>query len=148
LWKSLYRAHGLQTPTFAGLDEFVFQTFTDMYAKLEATRSLVAPSRFYELRYEDLVRDPLGQMRLLYDHLRLDGFESVQPRMEAYLAQVAGYQTNRYDLSPERREEITRRWNAVIHRYGYAPKPAPLPRVRSIQVDARSSELQPHATAR
>ena len=27
LWKSLYRNHGLQTPTFAGLEEHVFETF-------------------------------------------------------------------------------------------------------------------------
>ena len=26
LWKSLYRNHGLQTPTFAGLEEYVFET--------------------------------------------------------------------------------------------------------------------------
>src|SRR5437016_1824027 len=71
LSKSLYRTHRMQVPTFAGLDEYVFLTFTHMYTKLEQTRSLVHPSRFYELRYEDLVRDPLGEMQALYDHLKL-----------------------------------------------------------------------------
>jgi hypothetical protein len=166
LWKSLYRVHGLQTPTFAGLEEYVYQTFTDMYAKLEQTRSLIAPSRFYELRYEELVRDPVGQMRLLYDHLSLGGFEEVVPRLERYLAEVAGYQTNRYDLPADVRAEITRRWGAVITRYDYAPKPvksapepktpcsssaAPatsLPRVRPPHFESRPVELQPHSTAR
>src|SRR5205823_9933437 len=77
LWKSLYRTHALQRPTFAGLEEYVFTTFNHLYESLERDRRLVRPSRFYELRYEDLVRDPLGQMRALYDQLELGGFDRV-----------------------------------------------------------------------
>ena len=41
------------------------------------------------------------------------------PRLQAYLAQIAGYERNLYELPPEKRAEITRRWGPVIHRYGY-----------------------------
>jgi hypothetical protein len=119
LWKTLYETHGLQQPTFAGLEEYVYRTFTHLYAKLEEGKALVDPARFYELRYEELVRDPVGQMRALYEHLQLGGFEAVLPRLQEYLAGVAGYQTNRYEMSPELRAEITRRWGEVIRRYGY-----------------------------
>ena len=125
LWKSLYRTHGLQPPTFAGLEELVYETFVRMYDRLEETRSLVDPAHFYELRYEDLVRDPIEQMRALYEHLNLGGFEHLLPRLQQYLASVAGYETNRYQLTPEQRAEITRRWGAVIHRYGYTEELAP-----------------------
>jgi hypothetical protein len=120
LWKSLYQTHGLQKPTFAGLEEHVFATFEHLYKKLEEGRQLVAPSHFCELRYEDLVRDPVGEMRKLYEHLGLGGFDEVRPRLEAYLAKNRDYRTNRYDLAPELRAEITRRWGDVIRRYGYA----------------------------
>jgi hypothetical protein len=119
LWKSLYRTHGLQKPTFAGLEEHVFATFTHMYEKLEEGRKLVEPSRFYELRYEELVRDPLGEMRNLYDHLGLGEFEAVRPRLEDYLVKNREYRTNKYDLPPNLRAEIARRWGDVIRRYGY-----------------------------
>jgi hypothetical protein len=119
LWKTMYQTHGLQRPTFAGLDEQVFTTFLRMYDRLEEGRRLIAPSHFYQLRYEDLVHDPIGEMRKLYEHLGLGGFEELQPHLESYLASVAGYETNRYDLSPELRAEISRRWAKVIERYGY-----------------------------
>src|SRR5690242_3679963 len=64
LWKSLYLAHGLQRPTYTGLEDYVFDTFTHLYARLEQSKHLLAPHRFHELRYEDLLADPLGQMRL------------------------------------------------------------------------------------
>src|SRR5207249_10174360 len=100
LWKSLYRSHGLQRPNFAGLEEYVYSTFNRLYERLEEGKKLVAPARFFELRYEDLIRDPVGQMRTLYDHLDLGGFDDYLPRLESYLAGTTVYETNRYTLPP------------------------------------------------
>jgi hypothetical protein len=126
LWKSLYRSHGLQRPTFRGLDEHVFETFSHMYRKIDEGKALLAPGRLYELRYEDLIRDPVGQMKALYEHLDLGSFEILRPHLIAYLATIAGYETNRYQLSPETRAEITRRWGDVIRQYGYDKEQASL----------------------
>jgi hypothetical protein len=124
LWKTLYRTHGLQKPGFSGLEDQVFETGLRMYDRLEQTRGLVAPSRFYELRYEELVRNPVGQMRALYEHLGLGEFERVLPRLQQYLASVAGYETNRYQLTAVQRAEVTRRWGRIIERYGYGDRQA------------------------
>jgi hypothetical protein len=120
LWKSLYLSQGFQKPTYAGLEEHVFSTFLRLYEKLDEGRKRVAPNRFHEMKYEDLIRDPEGEMRRLYERLELGGFEEFLPRMRRYLADNAGYQTNRYrPLPPELHKEITRRWGEVLHRYGY-----------------------------
>jgi hypothetical protein len=124
LWKTLYELHGLQRPHFRGLEEHVFNTFTHLYDRLEQGKPLIGPGRFHELRYEDLIADPIGEMRQLYDGLELDGFDEALPRLEQYLRDNAGYRTNRYpQLAPELRAEITRRWGAVIRRYGYDREP-------------------------
>jgi hypothetical protein len=125
LWKSLYKKHGLQKPTFAGLEEQVLTTFNRLYARLEEGRRLVPPGQFHELRYEELIRDPVGQMRLLYERLALGGFEEYRPRLERYLESIAGYETNRYELTPEQRAAVTGRWGDVIRRYGYGGDPEP-----------------------
>lgn len=119
LWKALYRTHGLQTPTFAGLEEYVFATGLHMYNKLEETRTLVPPGRFYELRYEDLVADPAGEMRKLYEHLQLGDFDKVLPHLQQHLAGLTDYKTNRYNITPELAAKITHRWGSIIDRYGY-----------------------------
>ncbi len=119
LWKTLYRAHGLQQPTFAGLEEQVLTTFTRMYQRLEEGKKLLDPRQFYELHYEDLIQDPVGQMRRLYDHFQLGGYDQVRPRLEKYLESIKGYETNKYELTPKQRDEISQRWGEVIDRYGY-----------------------------
>lgn len=119
LWRSLYKTHGLQTPTCDGLEEQVLQTFTHLYERLEEGKKVLGPERFYELRYEDLIKDPVGEMKKIYDHFHLGGFEAFLPRLQAYLATIKGYETNRYELPESQRSTIATRWSAVIHRYGY-----------------------------
>src|SRR5206468_2792426 len=45
LWKSLYSTHGLQRPTFRGLEEHVFATFSYLYERIEEGRKVVPPGR-------------------------------------------------------------------------------------------------------
>jgi hypothetical protein len=58
-------------------------------------------------------------MQALYERLELGGFEQLRPRLEDYVARTAGYETNRYELTPELRAEIAQRWGHVIRKYGY-----------------------------
>jgi hypothetical protein len=120
LWKRLYRDQGLQVPAYEGLDEHVFTTFTRMYEAFERDRDLLGPGQFCEIRYEDLIADPVEQMRLIYDRLALGDFEAALPAIRQYLVGQSDYQTNRYQITPEIRTEITRRWGKFLKEYGYA----------------------------
>ncbi len=119
LWRRLFETHGLQKPTGAGLEEFVLATYLRMHARLEEGKRLLEPHQFFELRYEDLTQRPAAVMRQLYDHLRLGGFDAYLPRLEAYLASVKNYETNRYQLTPAERAAVTQRWGPIIRAYGY-----------------------------
>jgi hypothetical protein len=119
-WTRFYRDQGAQVPKFEGLEEHVLATFERMYEAFEASRGRIDPSRFCEIRYEDLVKDPVGQMRAVYETLGLTGFQDVLPAFEQYAARAAGYKTNRYQLAANVRDEITRRWGSFIRKYGYA----------------------------
>jgi len=119
LWRRLYADHGLQRPKGEGLEDYVFDTLSRMYETFEAQRGLIPPSRLAEVRYEDLVADPIAQMRRIYAELDLGGFDDVLPVLEKHVAAAADYKTNRYALPDETRDEITRRWGHVIQRYGY-----------------------------
>jgi hypothetical protein len=124
LWKTLYQYQSVQRPKFAGLEEYVFTCFERMYKAFEAQRHLVDPSRIYEVRYEDLVRDQIGEMGKLYEHLELGEFERVLPNLERYVAGVKDYKTNKYEIAPELRSQIDQRWGRFMRRYGYCQEPA------------------------
>lgn len=118
-WQSVYRTHGLQRPRFDGLEEFVFENFLRMHRAYGRQKGLIPSGNLCEVRYEDLVRDPIGNMQRIYEQLNLGDFARAKPKVEAFLATQKGYATNRYTLSPETRAEIERRWAGFIREYGY-----------------------------
>ncbi|GAB7146184.1 sulfotransferase [Mycobacterium riyadhense] len=126
LLKTFTRAHSLQRPTFEGLEESVLATYVDMYRKLDEGQKLVDPSRFFEMRYEDLIADPEGQLRRLYEHLGLGGFEQFAPRLRQYFAEHEDYKTNTYELTAQERATVDEQWGEVMERYGYAVRPQPM----------------------
>lgn len=119
LWTSFSKRHCFHTPTGAGVEEKVLREFRVIYDRLEEARPLFKPGRFHEVRYEELVKDPVGELRKVYGALELDGFDAAQPRIEQYLRQTDGYETNKYAITPEQRATIDREWGDVIRRYGY-----------------------------
>jgi omega-hydroxy-beta-dihydromenaquinone-9 sulfotransferase len=123
LWKSLYREFALQRPTFAGLEERVLENFVRLYEKIDEGKTLVDFDRFYELHYEDLVSDPIGQIGALYDHLGLGEFEKLLPKLQKYLGETKGYETNRYRLADDDLAKINAKWGEVIRAYGYQSRP-------------------------
>ena len=101
LWKRLYRDEGWRFSKYGGLDEHVLKTLTRMYDAFERDRELLGQNQFCQVRYEDLVADPVREMRSVYGQLGLGDFEPVRPAIEAYFSGQKNYQTNRYQLTPE-----------------------------------------------
>ena len=124
LWTSLNEIQGLQVSRTDRLEEYVLDNFERMYERFEADRGLIDPSRFYEVRYEDLVRDPIEQMRRIYRQIGLGDIEPALPKMQAYCNAAQGYRTNRYQLPPEVHDKVTERWGDFIRRYGYSTERA------------------------
>jgi hypothetical protein len=120
LWRSLYQVQGLQVDRGHDITEYVLSTFERMYASFESDRPLFTATQYYEVRYEDLVADPLGQLRAMYQRLKLGDFEQVRPRLEAFLDAKKDYQTNRFEPPEDVRAMVMERWGDFARRYGYA----------------------------
>jgi hypothetical protein len=120
LWQSLDLVQGLQIPRHDRLDQYVHGAFERMYASFERGRSELAENRICDVRYEDLVRDPVGELARIYRSLDLGDFEYVRKKIEQYVGGQKEYRTNRHELEPATAAEIRRRWGDYMRRYGYA----------------------------
>jgi len=119
LWQSLDDVQALQRPHNRNLDEFVFSALERMYNGYERQRQLLDDKHLYELRYEELVRDPVGEVARIYEALDLGDFEPVREKLAEYVRGQKDYAVNRHELEPEIKEEIRRRWAGYFERYGY-----------------------------
>ncbi len=107
LLKALKPVFGLQLGPIAIDEAAVLQTYATMYEAYFADRDLIPPGQLVEIAYEDLERDPIGQLRSVYDGLALGDFDAVRPSLESYLSSISGYQKNRHrSLDPSTRARI------------------------------------------
>src|SRR5262249_45210922 len=80
LWPALVGPQAFQFPKFDDLDEYIFSCFERMYRGFNKQRETIASDHLCEVRYEDLVRDTVGEMRRIYEQLNLGDFESMRPK--------------------------------------------------------------------
>jgi hypothetical protein len=115
------RTMGLQPIDDRHVTDLVIKRFTNMYESFFEERSLIPDGRFHEVSFEDLEKDPVGQLRRLYDQLGLSGFDAVRPVLERYLDSQTHYRKNAYsDLPPSLRHEVGRAWRRNFEEWGYA----------------------------
>jgi hypothetical protein len=118
-WQVLDEAQGLQVPHHRQLKTYVLSAFKRMYAAFDQQRPSLRSDQIFDLRYEDLVREPIQTLRAAYEQLQLGDFSVVQPHLEERVRDARRYQTNRYDLDAQSRDEILHHWRSYAERYGY-----------------------------
>jgi hypothetical protein len=119
LWRSMYEAYGYQRPTLNGLEEFVLATFARMHERLEATRSLLPAGSLVDVRYEDLLAEPVETVRSIYAALGLGDFTAVEPHVIQYFAERRSFERNRHAVEEPWPGEVRRRWRPYFERFGY-----------------------------
>ena len=119
LWRVLDHAQGLQRPHFRQLQAYVLEAFCRMYEAFERDRQQLPAERIHDLHYEDLVRDPLTELQRAYQQLQLGDFAQVRDRVAEFTSSKQAYQTNRYELDADRRQQVLREWGFYADRYGY-----------------------------
>jgi hypothetical protein len=120
LWRVLIETNGLQVPRDTDYKEFVLSTLERMYAAYNRQRETLAPGQLVEIRYEDLVQDPVGVLRGAYERLDLGDFSTVEPALRAATRSSSSYRTNEYQLDESIRAEIMSRWAGYAARFGYS----------------------------
>jgi hypothetical protein len=121
LWKSLSEVQGFQVPRDAAgwMENSVLDNFVRMYECFEQDRELIPPGRLIDIRYEDLVANPVAEMRQVYQSLNLGDFADVEPALMQHTMKTRHYKTNRYQLPADVADRVRGRWAPYFQRYGY-----------------------------
>lgn len=121
LWMSMAKRHGFQKPLQdKALEEKVFREFRTIHDSYEAAKGMIPAGNIVEVRYEEFVKDLVGNTRKVYEALDLGDFGGALPKLEAYAAKSKNYETNKYQLTDDQRAKIAARWGDIIAKQGYA----------------------------
>ena len=77
------------------------------------------PNAVVDLRYEDLIADPVGEVEQLYRRLDLGDFEPLREKLTAFVGKQKDYKTNKHEMDEELKAKIRERWAGYFERYRY-----------------------------
>ncbi len=120
LWKSLEQVQALhESPSDEEMKDYVTECLTRMYRDFDAAREDVGSRNVVDLRYEDLVANPMTSMSRLYEELELGDFGQIAPQLEKRLSNHDRYRPNEHRIDEQLEREILKRWPDYAARYGY-----------------------------
>jgi hypothetical protein len=99
---------------------WVLLFYAQLMRKLLADKSLIPAGNLVEVKYEDLDKEPLAQLRKVYETLGLPGFAEAEPAFRAYLDSISGYQKLAHKtLDDDAITKINRNWQFAFDALGY-----------------------------
>lgn len=115
------RTMGLQRLDGFDMNAQIIRMYKSMYEAFFEQCELIPAGRFCEISFEDLERDPRGQVKEIYERLSLPGFDAMRSSLHGYVDSVASYRKNEYPGLPSPlRDEIARAWQLTFDRWGYS----------------------------
>jgi hypothetical protein len=127
VFQSTKHTHEKVRPTFAlqrwpreDLEEGIIRRYQAMYEAFFEERGLIPNGRFHEMAFEALEKNPLGEMRRVYEVLGLPGFDALHTPMQRYLDSLANYRKNEFpELAFPLRRRIAHAWKRSFEEWGY-----------------------------
>jgi hypothetical protein len=118
LWLKLSQTHGLQIPKGGPkLEEKVLRDFEQMYDAFCEDVEEIPEGNLCEITYDELVAKPVETLERIYQELGIDGFDEHKNKFENFAATQKSYRKNKFELTPEIKDVIKKRWKKYFDRY-------------------------------
>lgn len=121
LWKLLDSLQGFQLPRYddTWLKNYIFECKDLMYSAYQEQRDEVPSNLLVEVKFENLVANPVAEMERVYNQLQLGEFEKAKPSIDEYFDRRKGHKTNPAVIDDGLRLDIDVNWREYMDLFGY-----------------------------
>ena len=111
----------LQDASDKDIEKQVINNYIKVMDSFFEQKKQIPKNKFVEIRYEDLVLDPIKQVKKIYSKLNLPGLKNALPNMMKYLEKQKDYKVNVYTINEKIIKHIYNKWKFTIDLWGYKP---------------------------
>ena len=113
--------HNLQRTEVPDLDDWLIRQYRTMYDAFLEDRSKIPARQYCEVAFEQLERDPIGEIRKIYQTLDLPDFAVFEPALQKYTDSLAGYKKNTFpELDANLKTRLLREWEKYFAEWDYS----------------------------
>ncbi|QGQ24886.1 sulfotransferase [Gimesia benthica] len=124
LRKTMFGDNGFAPLDMEKLEEDMSNIYVNHLHVYERDRQIVPEGQLHEVSFEDLTADPVSELKKVYEHLNLTGFEDLEKNMQPYLKDQKSYKKNKYEMDATQEKKIYERWQKAFEMFGYERLPS------------------------
>ena len=109
----------MQDVDWPEIEEFLVDAYSITMRQFIEDMQLIPEGNLVEMKFEDLERDPLGELERIYRGLGLPGWDATKPLVLEYLGTLSGYRKNVYTPSREVIDLVRAKWGFAFDHWGY-----------------------------
>lgn len=111
----------LQDASETDIEQQVIENYLRLMNCFFEQKEQIHKDRIVDVKYEDLVINPIKHIKDIYKTLKIPGFENAKPEMMKYLKRQAEYKTNIYSIDKKIIDHVDKHWKFTIDRWRYLP---------------------------
>jgi hypothetical protein len=110
----------LHSITQEEIDYHIFDIYKKLMSDFLEQKTLIPAANFVEIAFDDLEKDPLNNLKHIYEKLDLPGFEDALPAFTNYRQSMDSYEKNKHTISSDLLEKIRHEWGFAMKHFNYA----------------------------
>jgi hypothetical protein len=111
----------LQKASQEDIEQQVINNYIRLMSSYFEQQKKIQKDKLVEIQYEDLVTNPIEQVKKIYSTFKLPNFEDALPKMKKYLEKQSDYKTNVYAIDDKIVQHVNKNWKFTIDRWKYTP---------------------------
>ena len=111
----------LQNSNREEIEKQVIENYKRLMKSFFDNKDKIPRKNFVEISYENLVKDPLKEIEIIYSKLDLPDFKNALPQMKRYLERKKDYKTNVYNIKKGILNHVYDNWKFTIDLWDYKP---------------------------
>ncbi len=119
--KNVLGTLALQDASMEDIEQQAIQNYIRTMRSYFEQKEKIPSENLLEIKYEDLVANPIQQLQIIYSQLKLPGIENALPWMKKYLERQSAYKTNKYTIDDKIIERVKKNWGFTINLWRYQP---------------------------
>lgn len=118
-FQKLFPSLWLNSCDHAFIDEMIFDVYKKLMHDYQDQKALIPPENLIELKFETFEKNPIEEIKRIYDDLLNDDFEAAKPYFTEYFDSLSGYKKNKYSVSKSSVNRIMKEWAYFMDLYDY-----------------------------
>ncbi len=109
----------LHSITQEEIDSHIFDIYKKLMNDFLEQKTLIPADNFVEIAFDDLEKDPINNLKNIYEKLDLPGFEDALPAFSNYRQSMESYEKNKHAISRDLLEKIRYEWGFAMKHFNY-----------------------------